>query len=57
MMRSYDLFSRYVAPHFQGQFRTMTGNREWVVATGGGPYGGGPGGGGAQAGGPGSGRI
>ncbi|HLF78373.1 MAG TPA: LLM class flavin-dependent oxidoreductase [Dehalococcoidia bacterium] len=55
MMKSYDLFARYVAPHFQGQYRTMKDNREWVVATGGGPGGPGrgPGGGGAYAGGPG----
>jgi limonene 1,2-monooxygenase len=54
MMHSYDLFARYVAPHFQGQFKTMKDNREWVVATGGGPGGGsGPAGGGPYAGGPG----
>jgi limonene 1,2-monooxygenase len=39
MLRSYELFARYVAPHFQGQFETMKSNREWVVATGGGPGG------------------
>jgi limonene 1,2-monooxygenase len=39
MFRSYELFARYVAPHFQGQFQTMQANREWVVATGGGPAG------------------
>jgi limonene 1,2-monooxygenase len=54
MLRSYDLFARYVAPRFQGQFQTMQDNREWVVATGGGPYGSGPGAGGVNAGGPGA---
>jgi limonene 1,2-monooxygenase len=37
MLHSYELFARYVAPHFQGQTQTMRANREWVVATGGGP--------------------
>ncbi len=41
MLRSYELFSRYVMPRFQGQYDTMKANREWVLATGGGPYGGG----------------
>ena len=41
MLRSYELFSRYVAPHFQGHYEVMKANREWVVETGGGPYGGG----------------
>jgi limonene 1,2-monooxygenase len=44
MLRSYELMSRYVLPHFQGQYQTMKANREWVLATGGGPYiGAGPG--------------
>ncbi len=42
MLRSYELFSRYVAPHFQGNYEVMKANREWVVATGGGPGGPGP---------------
>jgi hypothetical protein len=37
MLHSYELFARYVAPYFQGQTQTMQANREWVVATGGGP--------------------
>jgi limonene 1,2-monooxygenase len=37
MLRSYELMSRYVLPHFQGQSSTMKANREWVLATGGGP--------------------
>jgi limonene 1,2-monooxygenase len=37
MLRSYELMSRYVLPHFQGQTATMKANREWVLATGGGP--------------------
>jgi limonene 1,2-monooxygenase len=37
MMHSFRLFSRHVIPHFQGTFATMQGNREWVVATNGGP--------------------
>ena len=37
MLRSYELMSRYVLPHFQGQAVTMKANREWVLATGGGP--------------------
>jgi limonene 1,2-monooxygenase len=37
MMHSFELFARHVAPRFQGQFATMQANREWVVATGGGP--------------------
>jgi limonene 1,2-monooxygenase len=37
MLRSYELMSRYVLPHFQGQTATMRANREWVLATGGGP--------------------
>jgi limonene 1,2-monooxygenase len=41
MLHSYELFSRYVAPHFQGNYDVMKANREWVVETGGGPYGGG----------------
>ncbi len=55
MVKSYDLFARYVAPHFQGQYQTMKENREWVVATRGGPGGavGGSASGGAYAGGPG----
>jgi limonene 1,2-monooxygenase len=43
MLRSYELLARYVMPRFQGQFETMKANREWVLATGGGPYIGGPG--------------
>ncbi len=41
-MKSFELWSRHVAPHFQGQYQTMKANREWVVATGGGPGGGRP---------------
>ena len=37
MWHSYELFARYVAPHFQGHYDVMKANREWVVATGGGP--------------------
>ena len=37
MMHSFRLFSRHVAPHFQGTFATMQANREWVIATNGGP--------------------
>jgi limonene 1,2-monooxygenase len=40
--RSFDLFARYVAPHFQGQYRTMKNNLDWVAATHGGPVGPGP---------------
>jgi hypothetical protein len=43
MLRSYELMSRYVMPHFQGQTATMKANREWVLATGGGPLAIGPG--------------
>jgi len=43
MLRSYELMSRYVMPHFQGQTATMKANREWVLATGGGPLAMGPG--------------
>ena len=38
--RGFELFTRHVMPHFQGQYDTMRANHEWVVATGGGPYGG-----------------
>ena len=55
MLRSYELFSRYVAPHFTGHYTTMKANRDWVVATGGGPAGSIGGGGGAYAGSPGAG--
>ncbi len=37
MLRSFELIARHVMPHFQGQFETMHANREWVVATNGGP--------------------
>jgi limonene 1,2-monooxygenase len=37
MIHSFELFARHVMPHFQGTFATMQANREWVVATGGGP--------------------
>jgi len=37
MLHSFELISRHVAPRFQGQFATMQANREWVVATNGGP--------------------
>jgi limonene 1,2-monooxygenase len=47
MLRSYELMSRYVLPHFQGQAATMKANREWVLATGGGPIAAGPGAGAA----------
>ena len=29
---SFELWARYVAPHFQGHFATMRENREWVAA-------------------------
>jgi limonene 1,2-monooxygenase len=38
-MRSYELWARWVAPRFQGQYQTMQENFDWVVATGGGPGG------------------
>jgi limonene 1,2-monooxygenase len=37
MMHGFELFARHVMPRFQGTFATMQANREWVVATGGGP--------------------
>jgi limonene 1,2-monooxygenase len=37
MLRSFELIARHVMPHFQGQYQTMHLNREWVVATNGGP--------------------
>ena len=37
MVHSFELVARHVAPRFQGQFATMRANREWVVATDGGP--------------------
>jgi limonene 1,2-monooxygenase len=43
MLRSYELISRYVAPRFQGNYDVMKANREWVLATNGGPFGRGPG--------------
>jgi limonene 1,2-monooxygenase len=43
MLRSYELMARYVVPHFQGQSATLKANREWVLATGGGPIALGPG--------------
>ncbi len=39
-LKSYELWARWVAPHFQGQFQTMKENWDWVLATGGGPNGG-----------------
>ncbi|MFI6318002.1 hypothetical protein ACIBG8_10815 [Nonomuraea sp. NPDC050556] len=30
--RSYELFARYVAPHFQGSAATLTGSRDWAAA-------------------------
>jgi limonene 1,2-monooxygenase len=37
MVHSFELFARHVAPRFQGQYARMQANREWVVATNGGP--------------------
>jgi limonene 1,2-monooxygenase len=37
MLHSFELFARDVAPRFQGTFATMQANRDWVVATNGGP--------------------
>lgn len=31
---SYELFARYVAPHFQGQMETMISNRDWIETNG-----------------------
>ncbi len=31
---SYELFARYVAPHFQGQSQTMIANRDWIETNG-----------------------
>ena len=31
---SYELFARYVAPHFQGQMETLTANRDWIETNG-----------------------
>ena len=39
VLKSYDLMGRYVMPHFQGHFETVRQNREWVLATRGGPNG------------------
>lgn len=30
--RSYELFARYVAPHFQGSAATLTASRDWAAA-------------------------
>ncbi|MBV9577844.1 MAG: LLM class flavin-dependent oxidoreductase [Chloroflexi bacterium] len=37
MIRSFELFARHVMPRFQRSYSTMRANREWVVATNGGP--------------------
>ncbi len=37
MIHSFELFARYVMPRFQRNYATMRANREWVVATNGGP--------------------
>jgi limonene 1,2-monooxygenase len=37
MLHSFELFARHVAPRFQGTYATMQANREWVLATNGGP--------------------
>ena len=29
-LRSYELWARYVAPHFQGQIDTIRENRDWI---------------------------
>ncbi|MHB8577643.1 MAG: hypothetical protein ACYDCQ_20205, partial [Dehalococcoidia bacterium] len=29
-LRSYELWARYVAPHFQGQLQTVVDNRDWI---------------------------
>jgi len=42
VFKSYELFARYVAPRFQGQYETMKANNDWLRATGGGPGGFGP---------------
>lgn len=31
---SYELFARYVMPHFQGQLGTMVENRDWIETHG-----------------------
>jgi len=38
-IRSYELWARWVAPRFQGQYQTMRENWDWVVSSGGGPGG------------------
>ena len=37
MLHSFRLFARHVAPRFQTTYATMQANRDWVVATNGGP--------------------
>jgi len=32
IMRSYELFARYVMPQFQGSLDTITGSRDWVLS-------------------------
>lgn len=38
-LKSYELWARWVAPRFQGQYQTMQENFDWVVSTRGGPGG------------------
>jgi limonene 1,2-monooxygenase len=38
-LKSFELWARWVAPRFQGQYQTMKANWDWVVATNGGPLG------------------
>ena len=32
-MHSYELFSRYVIPHFRGQLEAKRGSQQWVAET------------------------
>jgi limonene 1,2-monooxygenase len=38
-MKSFELWARWVAPRFQGQYTAQKNNWDWVVATKGGPNG------------------
>ena len=35
VLRSFELFARYVAPHFQGQLGSVQGTQQWVAGGGG----------------------
>jgi len=37
MIHSFEQFARYSMPRFQRTYDTMRANREWLVATNGGP--------------------